>query len=182
MIGMDKIEDIRRRARGGQPVARIAREVGVSEPTVRKYRDMEGLSERPPAAAEPGFPPLEGLTAAIDSWLEDDCRNWRKQRHTATRVYVRLCATSSATGAATRRSSATSGAGARRWSASGTRGTRPATCCWGGLNLNLTQLPISKWFDLFADATYADACLARLTDRRNGYRLEMNGKSMRDLG
>lgn len=41
---------------------------------------------------------------------------------------------------------------------------------------------ISKWFDLFADATYADACLARLTDCRNGYRLEMNGKSMRDLG
>ncbi|MEE1208960.1 MAG: IS21 family transposase [Parafannyhessea umbonata] len=90
MIGVDKIEDIRRRARAGQPVARIAREVGVSEPTVRKYRDMEDLSERPPAAAEPGFPSLEGLTGTIDSWLEDDCRNWRKQRHTATRVYVRL--------------------------------------------------------------------------------------------
>lgn len=62
----------------------------MSEPTVRKYRDMEDLSERPPAAAEPGFPSLEGLTGTIDSWLEDDCRNWRKQRHTATRVYVRL--------------------------------------------------------------------------------------------
>lgn len=51
-----------------------------------------------------------------------------------------------------------------------------------GSTMVISQLPISKWFDLFADATYADACLARLTDRRNGYRLEMNGKSMRDLG
>ena len=31
--------------------------------------------------------PYEGT---IDSWLDDDCRNWRKQRHTAVRVYVRL--------------------------------------------------------------------------------------------
>ena len=90
MIDVDKIEDIRKRARRGQPVAQIARELHVSEPTVRKYRDMEDLSERPRPKKDPQFPALEGLTEKIDAWLIDDTRHWRKQRHTAARVYVRL--------------------------------------------------------------------------------------------
>ena len=90
MIDVDKIEDIRKRARRGQPVAVIARELHVSEPTVRKYRDMEDLSQRPEPEREPQFPSLDGLTDKIDAWLEDDVRQWRKQRHTAVRVYVRL--------------------------------------------------------------------------------------------
>ena len=49
MIGVDKIEDIRRRARAGEPVASIARHVGVSEPTVRKYARMVDLSPEPPS-------------------------------------------------------------------------------------------------------------------------------------
>ena len=44
MIGMDKIEDTRRRGRRGQTVASVSRETGVSEPTVRKYLRMEDLS------------------------------------------------------------------------------------------------------------------------------------------
>lgn len=31
--------------------------------------------------------PYEGKTG---SWLDDDCKNWRKQRHTAVRACVRL--------------------------------------------------------------------------------------------
>ena len=42
MIGVDKIEDIRRRARGGESIASIARAVGASEPTVRKYAGRVG--------------------------------------------------------------------------------------------------------------------------------------------
>lgn len=91
MIDVDKIEDIRKRARWGQPVAAIARELQISEPTVRRYRDMESLSEEPKPKHDPQFPALEGLTDKIDAWLTDDTRHWRKQRHTATRVYVRLC-------------------------------------------------------------------------------------------
>jgi len=45
--------------------------------------------------------------------------------------------------------------------------------------LVISQFPVGKWFDMFADSTYADACLSRITDRRHTYRLEMNGKSMR---
>ncbi len=37
MIGVDKIDDIRRLGRGGASVASIARDTGISEPTVRKY-------------------------------------------------------------------------------------------------------------------------------------------------
>lgn len=91
MIGVDKIEDIRRLGRRGEPVAAIARATGVSEPTVRKYLRAESLAELPP---DPGrrrsSPLLEPYADAIDGWLEDDRRVWRKQRHTARRVYERL--------------------------------------------------------------------------------------------
>lgn len=35
-------------------------------------------------------------------------------------------------------------------------------------------------FDMFADNTYADACLTRITDKHHTYRLEMNGINMRE--
>lgn len=44
----------------------------------------------------------------------------------------------------------------------------------------VSQFPVKSWFDLFQEHTYADACLARITDKRHYYRLEMNGISMRD--
>ncbi len=44
----------------------------------------------------------------------------------------------------------------------------------------ISQFPIRSWFDLFKEHTYADACLARITDKRHSYRLEMNGISMRE--
>ena len=90
MIGVDKIEDIRRRARRGEPIAAIARAVGVSEPTARKYARMDDLSPEHPRRRKPESEVLAPYEGTIDSWLDDDCRNWRKQRHTAVRVYVRL--------------------------------------------------------------------------------------------
>ena len=90
MIGVDKIEDIRKRARGGEPIAAIARAVGVSEPTARKYARMEDPSPEPPRRHEPESELLAPYEETIDSWLDDDRRNWGKQRHAATRVYVRL--------------------------------------------------------------------------------------------
>ena len=90
MIGVDKIEDIRKRARGGEPIASIARAVGASEPTVRKYARMKDLSPEPPRRREPESEVLAPYEGTVDSWLDDDCRNWRKQRHTARRIYDRL--------------------------------------------------------------------------------------------
>ena len=39
------------------------------------------------------------------------------------------------------------------------------------------QLPVKEWWNLFADSTYADACLSRITGK--AYRLECNGRDMR---
>ena len=43
----------------------------------------------------------------------------------------------------------------------------------------ISQFPVSTWFDMFADNTYADACLTRITDKHHTYRLEMNGINIR---
>lgn len=90
MIGVDKIQDIRTMCRRGLSVAEVARRTGVSEPTVRKYRDMEDLSPEPPRKTGGESELLAPYVATVDRWLADDARYWRKQRHTAVRVYVRL--------------------------------------------------------------------------------------------
>lgn len=43
----------------------------------------------------------------------------------------------------------------------------------------VSQFPVEKWYDMFSNATYAEACLSRITDKKRAYRLEMNGRSMR---
>lgn len=45
--------------------------------------------------------------------------------------------------------------------------------------LLVSQIPVSAWYDLFVDHTYAEASLARVLSE--SYRLEMNGKNMRNL-
>lgn len=47
-----------------------------------------------------------------------------------------------------------------------------------GATLVTSQFPVGQWHDLIADPTAADALLDRLV--HNAYRLELNGKSMRD--
>lgn len=43
----------------------------------------------------------------------------------------------------------------------------------------ISQFPVESWYDMFSNATYAEACLSRITDKKHAYRLEMNGRSMR---
>ena len=40
----------------------------------------------------------------------------------------------------------------------------------------ISQVPMGEWFNMFARATYAEACLARMTDKRRTYRLEIKGE------
>lgn len=47
-----------------------------------------------------------------------------------------------------------------------------------GSTMVISQLPVSAWYELFKDNTYADACMERLV--RGAYRLEFNGKNMRE--
>lgn len=75
----------------------VARELGHSRKTVDK-----ALAEAMP----PGYrqqqprkqPVLEPVKAVIDAWLEEDQRRPRKQRHTAQRIYERLCSEHGFTG------------------------------------------------------------------------------------
>lgn len=90
MAGVDKIEDMRKRARGGEPIASIARAVGASEPTVRKRARMKDLSPDPPRRREPESEVLAPYEETVDSRLDDDRGNRRKRRRTATRACVRL--------------------------------------------------------------------------------------------
>ena len=48
MTGMSVIHSIRCMRKEGASVAAIARELGISEPTVRKYLREVDLSDRPP--------------------------------------------------------------------------------------------------------------------------------------
>ena len=42
----------------------------------------------------------------------------------------------------------------------------------------VSQFPVKSWYELFADSTYADACLDRMIYK--AYRLELNGINMRN--
>ena len=45
--------------------------------------------------------------------------------------------------------------------------------------LLISQIPVPSWYDMFQDHTYAEASLARVLN--DSYRLEMNGKNMRNF-
>ena len=91
MIGMSTILAIKQRAARGDSVAQIAREEGISEPTVRKYRDMDGFSPPVKPRKRRGSK-LDPFKATIDRWLAEDRKRRPKQRHTAQRVFDRLVA------------------------------------------------------------------------------------------
>ena len=92
MIGVDKIEDIRRRRSRGESIASISRNTGVSEPTVRKYLRMEDLSPQPPVAERRKRPAIDRYADFIVGMLVDDRSVPRKQRHSAQKISGRLVA------------------------------------------------------------------------------------------
>lgn len=86
---MSKVNDIRRMRREGKSVSRIAREAGVSRDTVYKYLAADDLSPKMPARRTRGSR-LDPYRPLIEGWLEEDRGHWRKQRHTAHRIWERL--------------------------------------------------------------------------------------------
>lgn len=63
MISMDGVDSMRGKCRGGEPVAAIAREPGVSRDTVHKHARTEGLSPEPPKARK-------GRPSKTDGWAQ----------------------------------------------------------------------------------------------------------------
>ena len=86
---MERVSQIRSLWRQGETIASIAREVGVSEPTVRKYLKMEDFSPSMKVRKKRGSK-LDDYEHLVRQWLEDDKGAFRKQRHTITRIHQRL--------------------------------------------------------------------------------------------
>ncbi len=75
----------------GLSVAEIIRRTGRDRKTINKYLAMEDFNQlQPPKRPNRGKSKLDPFKEEIDSWLEDDKNQRRKQRHTATRVHQRL--------------------------------------------------------------------------------------------
>ena len=67
----------------------IARKVGVSRDTVYKYLAEDDFSPKMPVRAHRASK-MDPYADTVHAWLTEDLGEWRKQRHTAHRVWVRL--------------------------------------------------------------------------------------------
>lgn len=75
----------------GKNISEIATATGYNWKTVAKYIDMKDFNQpKPPASPKTLCPKLDPYKPAIESWLIEDKKHPRKQRHTAKRVFKRL--------------------------------------------------------------------------------------------
>ena len=89
MIGMPAINSIRQLRRDGLSITDIASATGVSRDTVYKYLKKDDFSPQLPAKQKRASK-LDPYRPLIESWLDEDRSNWKKQRHTSRRIYQRL--------------------------------------------------------------------------------------------
>lgn len=90
MLDMPQIDDIRRLDAEGLNVSQIAERTGHDRKTVAKYLGEVDMSPTPPVAPAAGPSKLDPYKPRIDAILAADEHVWRKQRHTATRIYQEL--------------------------------------------------------------------------------------------
>lgn len=88
MINMPAVNSIRRQRREGLGVSDIPRMSGVSRDTACKYLGRDDFSPAPPARKS-GPSRLGPYKPVIGQWMRDDAGSWRKQRHTAGRIWRR---------------------------------------------------------------------------------------------
>jgi transposase len=89
MIDMSQVRSIKTMHNNGESISSIAKALGISEPTVRKYLKQEDFNAQLPIRySRPSK--LDPYKETINEWYEHDKASWHKQRHTAQRVYDRL--------------------------------------------------------------------------------------------
>ena len=91
MISMSDVNSMRQTGRDGESVSPVARATGVSRDTVYKYLRKDDFSPEPPVAVPTRPSKLDPHEPLIDLWAEEDAANRGKQRHTARRIWQRLC-------------------------------------------------------------------------------------------
>lgn len=89
MISMSQAYSIRQLKKQGETVAEIARKVGVCRNTVYNCLAEDDLLPKMPAIKK-RTKMLDPYRPLIIGWLEGDRSEWRKQRHTAHRIWARL--------------------------------------------------------------------------------------------
>ena len=89
MISMSTVNSIRQQRREGFSISDIAKRNNVSRDTVYKYLRQDDFSPQPPKARVRASK-LDPYKPIIRQWLADDAGNWRKQRHTARKIWQRL--------------------------------------------------------------------------------------------
>lgn len=89
MISMSQTYSIRQMRKNGESISEIARKTGVSRNTVYAKLAISDLSPRMPVKRGKAKTP-DRYRGVIGSWLDEDAANWRKQRHTARRIWQRL--------------------------------------------------------------------------------------------
>lgn len=89
MISMSQTYSIRQLRKSGESISAIARKVGVSRNTVYAKLSAPDLSPQMPVK-EPREKMLDAYRPVIKGCLDEDEQSWRKQRHTARRIWQRL--------------------------------------------------------------------------------------------
>jgi transposase len=88
---MRQVEEVRRLDADGESNSEIARRLGVSRPTVRKYLARDDFSVPAPVSSSPARPSrLDGYRDWLVGVLTGDRAVRPKQRHTAQRLFERL--------------------------------------------------------------------------------------------
>ena len=90
-VPMSVQENIRTLDSHGIAGREIARWLGVSRDAVAKYTGQQNYSPKPPTPVpRPAGSAVTGFEDTIETWLTEDQRRPRKQRHTAKRIFYRL--------------------------------------------------------------------------------------------
>jgi len=88
---MTQVHDIRKQFfEEGKTISAIHRETGFDRKTIRAYLAKQDFNQDIVPPAKPLFPSLKPYMSCIDSWLAEDKKARKKQRHTAQRVFNRL--------------------------------------------------------------------------------------------
>ena len=87
---MSKARKIKTMYNNGEKISTISKALSISEPTVRKYLRMDDFTPQKPVITDRPSK-LDPYKETIDHWLSEDKVVWHKQRHTAKRIYDRLC-------------------------------------------------------------------------------------------